>query len=151
MRELYPQPGAVAPFEILLVEDNAADVRLMREIFSECHIQNNLRVVHDGEQALHYLHREDQYGNAPRPDLVLLDLNLPKCDGRAVLRDIKNHASLRRIPVIVLTTSMAEEDVTHAYDLHANGYILKPLDLDEFVRVMRQIEEFWLNAVRLPH
>jgi len=136
--------------EILLVEDNPADVRLTMEAMRESKMQNHVTVVNDGEQALDYLRRRGPYASAIRPDLVLLDLNLPKKDGREVLQEIKAVEELRRIPVVVLTTSKAEEDIFQIYDLHANCYITKPMDLDRFIEVVRQIEGFWLNVVSLP-
>jgi chemotaxis family two-component system response regulator Rcp1 len=138
------------PIEILLVEDNAGDVRLTREALREGHVRNNLTVAKDGAEALAMLRREPLYGEAPRPDLVLLDLNLPKVDGRQVLLEMKNDPALRRIPVVVLTTSKAEADVLRSYDLHANSYITKPVDFDQFIKVVQSIEEFWLTVVTLP-
>ena len=138
------------PIEILLVEDNAGDVRLTTEALHEGHVANNLSVAKDGAEALAMLRREPPYGDAPRPDLVLLDLNLPKMDGRQVLAAIKNDPELRRIPVVVLTTSKAEEDVLRSYDLHANSYITKPVDFDQFLAVVQSIESFWLTIVTLP-
>ncbi len=138
------------PVEILLVEDNPGDVRLTLEAFKENKMHNNLHVVGDGVEALAFLHGEDQYADAPRPDLILLDLNLPKKDGREVLAEVKDDENLRRIPVVILTTSRAEEDILKTYDLHVNCYITKPVDLDEFIRVMRSIEDFWLTIVKLP-
>jgi chemotaxis family two-component system response regulator Rcp1 len=136
--------------EILLVEDNPADVRLTREALKEGIIANNLSVVHDGVDAMAFLRRQGKYALAPRPDIILLDLNLPKKDGREVLAELKEDPNLRRIPVVVLTTSKAEQDILKAYDLHANCYVTKPLDLDEFMILVRSIEEFWLAVVRLP-
>ena len=138
------------PIEILLVEDNPGDVRLTMEAFKENKMHNNLHVVGDGVEALAFLRGEDQYADVPRPDLILLDLNLPKKDGRDVLAEVKDDENLRRIPVVILTTSRAEEDILKTYDLHANCYITKPVDLDEFIRVMRSIEDFWLTIVKLP-
>jgi len=138
------------PIEILLVEDNAGDVRLTTEALREGHVSNNLSVAKDGAEALAMLRREPPFGDAPRPDLVLLDLNLPKMDGRQVLAAIKNDPELRRIPVVVLTTSKAEEDVLRSYDLHANSYITKPVDFDQFLGVVQSIESFWLTIVTLP-
>lgn len=147
----YDDPHAMMrPIEILLVEDNHAQARLTAEAFSEGHIWNNLTVMEDGEQALSFLYKRDKYAAALRPDLILLDLNLPRKDGRAVLREIKADESLRRIPVVVLTTSEADLDVLAAYDLHANCYISKPVDLDQFMRVIKSIEDFWLALVKLP-
>lgn len=138
------------PVDILLVEDNAGDVRLTREALNEGKVLNNLHVVVDGVQAMAFLRREDPYGEATRPDVVLLDLNLPKKDGREVLGEIKADPNLMRIPVVVLTTSEAEKDVLQAYDLHANSYIIKPVDFDQFIKVMESVEDFWLTIVKLP-
>jgi two-component system, chemotaxis family, response regulator Rcp1 len=136
--------------EILLVEDNAGDVRLTREALREGHVRINLSVAKDGAEALTMLRHEAPYGETPRPDLVLLDLNLPRLDGRQVLAEMKNDPDLRRIPVVVLTTSKAEADVLRSYDLHANSYITKPVDFDQFMKVVHSIEEFWLSIVTLP-
>ena len=136
--------------EILLVEDNPGDVRLTQEVLRGGKLHNNLHVVEDGIEALAFLRRVGNYTDAPRPDLVLLDLNLPKKDGREVLAEIKADSDLKRIPVVVLTTSKAEEDVFKAYDLHANCYITKPVDLDQFITVVRSVEEFWFTIVKLP-
>lgn len=136
--------------EILLVEDNPGDVRLAREALKDAKVRNRLHVVSDGLEAMRFLQREDRYADAPRPDLVLLDLNLPKKDGREVLAEVKSTQSLRRIPVVIMTSSEAEQDIAMTYDLNANAYVTKPLDLDQFVRVVRSIEEFWLTIVRLP-
>ena len=136
--------------DILLVEDNPSDVRLTQEAMRESKMQNRLNVVGDGEEALRYLRREGEYAEASKPDLILLDLNLPKKDGREVLQEIKAIEDLRRIPVVVLTTSKAEEDICRTYDLHANCFITKPMDLDKFIQVVRQIEDFWLTIVSLP-
>lgn len=138
------------PIEILLVEDNPGDVRLTRETLKETKLHNNLSVVDDGEKALAFLRRQGGYASAPRPDLILLDLNLPKLDGREVLAAIKEDPSLRTIPVVILTTSKAEEDIIKSYELHANCYIAKPVELEGFVKVVRSIEDFWLSVVRLP-
>jgi chemotaxis family two-component system response regulator Rcp1 len=138
------------PIEILLVEDNPGDVRLTREALVDAKVHNHLSVVGDGVEALAFLHREGQYANAPRPDLILLDLNLPRKDGREVLAEIKNDERLRRIPVVVLTTSQAEEDVLRAYDLRANCYVTKPVDLDQFIKVVQSIDSFWFTIVVLP-
>ena len=142
--------GNGKPIEILLVEDNPGDVRLTAEALKEGKVRNNMHVVGDGEKALAYLRREGGYEDAVRPDLVLLDLNLPRKDGREVLADMKADDDLKRIPVVVLTTSKAEEDILKTYDLHANCYITKPVDLDQFLRVVQSIESFWLSLVRLP-
>lgn len=136
--------------EILLVEDNPGDVRLTREALKEGKVLNHLNVVDDGIEALAFLRREDKYANAVRPDLILLDLNLPKKDGREVLAEIKADAGLKKIPVVILTTSAAEQDVLKTYDLHANCYITKPVDLEQFIKIVRLIEDFWFTIARLP-
>ena len=136
--------------KILLVEDNPGDVRLTREAFNEAKVSNRLDVVSDGVEALNYLRRRGGYANAPRPDLILLDLNLPKKDGREVLAEIKVDPELRKIPVVVLTTSRAEEDIIRSYDLHANCYITKPVDFSKFINVIKSVEDFWLTVVKLP-
>jgi CheY-like chemotaxis protein len=138
------------PVEILLVEDNPGDVRLTREALKDARVINNLQVAADGVEAMAFLKRQGGYENAIRPDLILLDLNLPKKDGREVLSEIKADTSLRRIPVVILTTSKAEEDVLKTYDLHANCYITKPVDLEKFIEVISAIEDFWLSIVILP-
>lgn len=138
------------PIEILLVEDNAADVRLTEEALKEGKVRNNLHVARDGMEALEFLHRQGKFKDATRPDLILLDLNLPRRDGREVLADIKNDPELKMIPVVVLTTSSAEADILKSYKLHANCYITKPVDLEQFVNVVRSIDDFWLTVVRLP-
>lgn len=139
------------PVEILLVEDNPGDARLAQEGMKEGKINNNLSIVADGEQAMAFLRRTAPYENAPRPDLILLDLNLPKKDGREVLSEIKSDPQLHKIPVVVLTTSKAEEDILRAYDLHANCYITKPIDFEQFIEVVKGIETFWFNIVQLPN
>jgi CheY-like chemotaxis protein len=136
--------------EILLVEDNPGDARLTREAFKEGKVLNHLNVVGDGVQALAYLSKEGEYARAERPDLILLDLNLPKKDGREVLEEIKADPNLRRIPVVVLTTSEAEKDIVNSYELHANAYITKPVELDRFIDIVQSIENFWLTIVKLP-
>ncbi len=136
--------------EILLVEDNPGDARLTLEAFKEGRVLNNLTVMKDGVEALAYLRRQGPYANAKQPDLILLDLNLPRKDGREVLSEIKADEHLMKIPVIVLTTSAAEEDIARAYSQHANCYITKPVDLDQFLRVAQSIETFWLSLVKLP-
>jgi two-component system, chemotaxis family, response regulator Rcp1 len=136
--------------EILLVEDNPGDARLTIEAMREAKMSNRIHVVEDGVEAMQFLRREGRFGDAPRPDLILLDLNLPKKDGRAVLAEVKADPALKRIPVVVLTTSRAEEDVLRAYDLHANCYITKPVDLAQFMKIVAQIEEFWIKVVVLP-
>lgn len=138
------------PAEILLVEDNPADVRLTREALREGKLHNNLHVATDGVDAMAFLRREGPHADAVRPDLILLDLNLPKKDGREVLEDIKADASLRTIPVVILTSSEAEQDILRAYDLHANCYVTKPVDLDQFIHVVKTIEQFWFAIVKLP-
>ena len=136
--------------EILLVEDNPGDVRLTRESLKEDKLWNKLNVVRDGVEALEYLRFEGDFAGATRPDLILLDLNLPRKSGLEVLREIKSDSDLRRIPVVILTTSTAEEDVLGTYDSHANCYVTKPVDLEQFIKVVRSIEQFWLSIVELP-
>ena len=138
------------PIEILLVEDNAGDARLAQEALKDSKILNNVHVAEDGVDAMAFLHRQGKYEKSPRPDLVLLDLNLPKKDGRQVLSEIKSDEALKRMPVVILTTSKAEEDIVKSYDLHANCYITKPIDLEQFIKVVKSIEDFWLTVVRLP-
>jgi CheY-like chemotaxis protein len=138
------------PIEVLLVEDDPGDVLMTREAFEEHKLRNSLSVVSDGAEALAYLRREGQYADAPVPDLILLDLNLPRRDGREVLAEIKKDPVLCRIPVVVLTTSQAEEDVLRSYQLHANAYVTKPVDFDRFITVVKQIDEFFVSVVRLP-
>jgi CheY-like chemotaxis protein len=140
----------VRPIEVLLVEDDEGDVLMTREALAEGKVINRLNVVNDGVEAVEYLRRDGKYVDASRPDLILLDLNLPKKDGRQVLEEVKADDSLRRIPVIVLTTSAADEDVLRSYDLHANAYVTKPVDFDRFVEVIRQIDDFFISVVRLP-
>jgi CheY-like chemotaxis protein len=140
----------VRPAEILLVEDNAGDVRLAIEALKDAKVHNNLTTVSDGASALALLRRQGKYAKSPRPDLILLDLNLPGKDGREVLSEIKADPQLRMIPVVVLTTSQAEEDILRAYNLQANCYIAKPVDLDRFAQIVRSIEDFWLTIVKLP-
>lgn len=138
------------PIEILLVEDNPGDVRLVKEVFKDAKICNNMQVAADGEQAMLILRKESEYANRKRPDMILLDLNLPRKDGREVLTDIKEDDDLKRIPVVILTTSKAREDLIETYNNHANCYITKPVDLDQFIRVVKSIEDFWLSIVKLP-
>lgn len=140
----------VSPVEILLVEDNPADVRLTREALIEEKLHNNLSVVNDGVEAIAFLRKEGRYSNSVRPDLILLDLNLPRKDGREVLKEIKGDDNLKCIPVVVLTVSKAEEDILKSYNLHANCYITKPIDLNQFSKVVKSIKDFWLTIVRLP-
>ena len=137
-------------FDILLVEDNPGDARLAQEALKEGQMASRLKVVVDGVEAMSFLRREGTYAGAPRPNLVLLDLNLPRKDGRQVLAEMKADPELRRIPVVVLTTSQAEQDIMRSYDLHANCYITKPVDLDRFITVVRSIEEYWCSVVTLP-
>jgi two-component system, chemotaxis family, response regulator Rcp1 len=140
----------VRTIDILLVEDSLADIRLTREALKEAKVVNALHVVQDGMAALAFLHNEGPYAGSPRPDLILLDLNLPKKNGREVLAEIKQDGNLKRIPVVVLTTSRAEEDIVRSYDLHANAYVTKPVGLKQFLDVVRATEEFWLAVVTLP-
>lgn len=135
---------------VLLVEDDPGDVLITREAFAENKVRNNLSVVNDGVNALRYLNKEDEYADAPRPDLILLDLNLPRVDGHEVLARIKSDQELQRIPVVVLTTSDAEEDVLRSYELHANAYVTKPVDFERFLSVVRQIDDFFVTVVKLP-
>lgn len=141
---------AARPIEVLLVEDNPGDVRLTLEALKEGKVANNVHVARDGEEAMAFLRRQGRFSQAPRPDVILLDLNLPRKDGREVLAEIKQDPNLKRIPVVVLTTSEAEEDVLRTYELHANCYVTKPVDLDRFMTVVRLIEDFWLSIVKLP-
>ena len=138
------------PIQILMVEDNPDDIELTVEALKDARVENFLSVVKDGEEALSYLRCQGKYPRAVRPDLILLDLNMPKKNGRDVLREIKNDPHLKRIPVVILTTSQAEEDILHTYDLHANCYISKPVDFNQFLKVVRSIEDFWLTVVKLP-
>lgn len=140
----------IKPINILLVEDNPADIRLTKEVFKDGRIRNTLNVVMDGEEAMEYLRKSGKYNEAETPDLVLLDLNLPKKDGRQVLAQIKFDPILKFLPVIILTTSAAEQDILNTYSNHANCYIMKPVDLNQFINVVRSIEEFWLTIVKLP-
>jgi CheY-like chemotaxis protein len=140
----------VQPIEVLLVEDDAGDELMTREAFEDNKIRNSLHVVRDGQEALDFLYRRGAHVGAVRPDLVLLDLNLPKYDGRQVLERIKGDPELATIPVVVLTTSSAEEDIVRSYKLHANAYVTKPVDLDQFIRAVRQIDDFFVSVVRLP-
>ena len=144
------RPKTVRPVQILLVEDNSGDVGLTLEALKEATLPNKLTVVKNGIEALSLMRRQGQYAQAARPDLILLDLNLPRKDGRKVLADIKSDDNLKRIPVVVLTTSEDEQDIMESYNLHANCYIVKPLDLDRFITVVKAIEDFWLRIVVLP-
>ena len=139
------------PIEILLVEDNPGDVRLTKEALKEGKVYSNLHTVKDGVEAMEFLRRQGKYKDVPRPDIILLDLNLPRKDGREVLEEIKSDESLKRIPVVVLTTSKAEEDVLRTYNLHANCYVTKPVDLEKFILVVKSIDMFWLTIVTLPN
>lgn len=143
-------PKILEPIDVLLVEDDPGDTLMIREAFEDNKVQNTLACVTDGVEAMQYLRREGDYGDAPRPDLVLLDLNLPRKDGREVLKEIKSDDVLSTIPVVVLTTSQAEEDVLRSYRLHANAYVTKPVDFDRFIEVVRQIDEFFVTVVKLP-
>ena len=145
-----PYAPAPTPIEVLLVEDDPGDVLMTQEAFEEHKVRNNLAVVNDGSEAIAYMRREGQYADAPRPDLVLLDLNLPRRDGREVLAEIKNDPDLRQIPVVVLTTSQADEDIVRSYQLHANAYVTKPVDFERFITVVRQIDDFFVTVVKLP-
>ena len=133
--------------DILMVEDNPADVRLTREAFRECKVDNTLHVAKDGVEAMSFLRRQDKHADAARPDLIFLDLNLPRKNGREVLVEIKSDPDLRRIPVVILTTSRSETDISKCYDSYANCYVVKPVDLDEFIQIIHSIENFWLTAV----
>jgi CheY-like chemotaxis protein len=143
-------PRVSNPIEILLVEDNPGDVRLIQEVFKDAKIYNSMQIAYDGEAAMKILRKEGEHSNAAYPDLILLDLNLPKKDGREVLREIKCDGNLKCIPVVILTTSNAEEDLIETYRMNANCYITKPVDLDQFINVVKSIENFWLSIVKLP-
>jgi two-component system, chemotaxis family, response regulator Rcp1 len=147
MKSIGTDAGAI---EVLLVEDSPGDVRLTREAFKDAKVHINLRVAADGTEAMAFLKREGEYANVPRPDLILLDLNLPRKDGREVLAEIKDSAALKTIPVVILTTSASEEDILRSYQLHANCYITKPVNLDGFLTVVKSIDSFWLSIVKLP-
>jgi CheY-like chemotaxis protein len=138
------------PIEILLVEDNPGDARLTREALAHSKVRNNLHYARDGEEALSFLKREGTFAQAPAPDLILLDLNLPRRDGREVLEDIKRDPQLKHIPVVILTSSQAEEDILRSYRLHANCFITKPVDLEQLTKVVQGIEQFWFTLVKLP-
>ena len=138
------------PIEILLIEDNPGDVDLTKEALQDAKVRNHLHVVDDGAKAVDFLYKRGEYADAPRPDIILLDLNLPKKDGRQVLEEIKADPELAEIPVVILTTSQAEEDILRSYQLHANCYITKPVDFKQFMHVVKSIEEFWLTVVKLP-
>ncbi len=136
--------------DILLVEDNPADIDLTKEAFEECKFLNKLHIISDGETALAFLRNENNFRDKPRPDLILLDLNLPKIDGREILAEIKNDDKLKQIPVVILTTSESKEDITEMYKLHANCYITKPVDINQFIKVVQSIGDFWFSIVKLP-
>ncbi len=138
------------PIEILLIEDNPGDVDLTKEALQDAKVRNRLHVVDDGAKAVDFLYKKGEYADVPRPDIILLDLNLPKKDGRQVLEEIKADPQLAEIPVVILTTSQAEEDIIRSYQLHANCYITKPVDFKQFMHVVKSIEEFWLTVVKLP-
>ena len=138
------------PVEILLAEDNPGDVKLTEKALEEGHIINNLHVVEDGVEAMQFLRQMGEYADKPRPDLVLLDLNMPRKDGKEVLKDVKDDPDLRRIPIVVLTSSEAEEDIVRSYDLHANAYLTKPVDFSGFLDIVEHIEDFWLSVVKMP-
>jgi CheY-like chemotaxis protein len=143
-------PQIMNPIDVLVVEDDAGDTLMIREAFDHNKVHNSLAAVTDGVEAMRYLRKEGEYADAPRPDLILLDLNLPRMDGREVLAEIKQDESLAMIPVVVLTTSAAEEDVLRSYKLHANAYVTKPVDFDRFIEVVRQIDDFFVTVVKLP-
>ena len=138
------------PINILLVEDNPADARLIKEVFKDTKTKNRLYVVKDGVEAMAFLNQEFEYADIPRPDVILLDLNLPRKDGREVLKELKEDDVLKRLPIVILTTSSAEEDIIKTYNNHANCYITKPVDFDQFLKVINSIEDFWLSVVKLP-
>ncbi len=138
------------PINILIVEDNPGDARLIKEVLNEGKILNDLHIVKDGVEAMEFLHKRGEYAKAPRPDLIILDLNLPKKDGREVLAEVKSDQHLKSIPIVIMTTSNAEEDILKSYNLHANCYITKPLDFHQFVKVVESIENFWFSMVKLP-
>jgi chemotaxis family two-component system response regulator Rcp1 len=141
----------ISPVDLLLVEDNPGDVRLTKVALKDAKLKINMHVVGDGMEAMAFLRRQGKYASSPRPDLIMLDLNLPKKDGRQVLAEIKEDPDLKRIPVVIVTTSKAEEDILKTYNLHANCYVTKPLDLDQFIAVVQSIEQFWLTIVKLPN
>jgi two-component system, chemotaxis family, response regulator Rcp1 len=144
------QNDNIKPIDILIVEDNTGDARLIQEVLNEGKVNNKLYVVNDGVKAMDFLHKKGEFSRAPLPDLIILDLNLPRKDGREVLAEIKEDNVLKKIPVVVMTISQAEEDILKSYNLHANCYITKPIDLDQFVKVVKSIEDFWFSIVKLP-
>jgi two-component system, chemotaxis family, response regulator Rcp1 len=150
MKRYIAQKIETRPVDILLVEDNPGDVRLTKEALKDAKVLNEIYVAKDGVEAMQFVHREGSFANAPMPDLILLDLNLPRKDGREVLAEIKKDPKLQHIPVVVLTTSKADEDIIKTYNLHANAYITKPVDLNRFVEIMHALEQFWFTIVKLP-
>ncbi len=150
MKRYIAQKTETLPVDILLVEDNPGDVRLTKEALKDAKVLNEIYVARDGVEAMQFVHREGSFANAPMPDLILLDLNLPRKDGREVLAEIKKDPKLQHIPVVVLTTSKADEDIIKTYNLHANAYITKPVDLNRFVEIMHALEQFWFTIVKLP-
>jgi two-component system response regulator len=144
------QKHAIKPTDILVVEDNPGDARLIKEVLNGNKIYCRLHIVKDGVEAMDFLYKKEEFKGSPRPDLIFLDLNLPRKDGREVLAEIKTDDNLKQIPVVVMTTSQAEEDIFKSYSLHANCYVTKPLDLDQFVKVIKSLEEFWFSLVKLP-
>jgi CheY-like chemotaxis protein len=151
MMTQMPNPGTLQIVDVLLVEDDEGDVLMTREAFEHYKIHNTLHVVTDGEQALQFVRRTGDFTDAPRPGLIMLDLNLPRRDGLEVLAELKNDPELRVIPVVILTTSQAEEDIVRSYSLHANAYVTKPVDFERFIEVIRQIDSFFITVVQLPH
>ncbi len=150
MNRYIAQKIETRPVDILLVEDNPGDVRLTKEALKDAKVLNEIYVARDGVEAMQFVHREGSFANVPMPDLILLDLNLPRKDGREVLAEIKKDPKLQHIPVVVLTTSKADEDIIKTYNLHANAYITKPVDLNRFVEIMHALEQFWFTIVKLP-
>jgi len=150
MKKSIDRTSEAKPVDILLVEDNPGDVRLTKEALRDAKVLNEIFVVRDGVEAMEFLNREGSFAKAPIPDLILLDLNLPRKDGREVLADVKKDPKLKRIPVVVLTTSKADEDIVKSYNLHANAYITKPVDLNRFAEIIHALEEFWFTVVKLP-
>jgi CheY-like chemotaxis protein len=148
---MFTNVNETNPVEILLVEDNPGDARLAKEALKECRIKSNLHLVDDGEKALDFLFKRGEYNSAPQPDLVLLDINLPKISGLQVLSAMKSENTLRKIPVVVLSISQSEKDIEESYNLNANCYVTKPLDINEFIQVFERIQNFWLKTVKLPH
>lgn len=140
----------IEPIEILLVEDNPGDIRLTKEALKEFKVLNNLSVATDGVEATDFLHKKGEYKDAPTPDIILLDLNLPRKDGREVLKEIKQDINLKKIPVVILSTSESESDIIGSYDNYANCYITKPIDFDNFINVVKQLQNFWVSIVKLP-